>query len=340
MSHNVLHDKSPFGGERHWTYYKEMNIKLADYADTFDRKLSKKIRECSTYLEFKRNPNTGYLHLYRTYYCHNKLCYLCNWRRSLKNFHQLKSVLNQADEEQPGCRFIFLTLTAKNSTEQDLNTNIKSMNHAVSKLFNYSKIKKFLVGYVRSTEVTVTDGVEADEIKYHHHVHVIAMVNNYFKRENYMNQDDWAQLWQQALKTDYTPVINLKAIKANPKKHLSAIESVSRELSKYVVKPASYLANVEDGFSSQDDADTHNINVIQCLSEKLQNLRQTSYGGLLRKIRSRMFGSEKDDTDDDLTHVTDDDSEFNADEAETVKAFWNEFKDNYYIIEKKGYPNG
>lgn len=334
MPDDVLHDKSPFGSERHWDYYKAMNLKLADYADTFDSSLADKVKDCSTYLEFKRNPNTGYLHLYRTFYCHNKLCYLCNWRRSLKNFHELKSVLNEADEEQPGCRFIFLTLTAKDSTASELAKNMKKMNHAVSKLFNYSKVKKFVVGYVRSTEVTVTKAVEADDIRYHHHVHVIAMVNNYFKKENYMNHDEWASLWQLALKTDYTPIINVKAIKANPKKHLTAIDSVSRELSKYVVKPASYLANIEDGFESQSDADTHNINVIKCLSKQLYNIRQTSYGGLLRKVRSKMFGAEKDDDADDLTHITDDDSEFNADDAETVKAYWNDFNDNYYIINK------
>ncbi|CAI2668035.1 hypothetical protein AKUG0803_UNKNOWN200040 (plasmid) [Apilactobacillus kunkeei] len=328
--HEILHDKSPFGGERHWPYYKQMNIKLADYADAFNWKLAEKIRACSTYLEFKRNPNTGYLRLYRTYYCHNKLCYLCNWRRSLKNFHELKLVLNQTDKEQPGCRFIFLTLTAKDSTGSELKNNVKNMNHAVSKLFNYSKVKKFLVGYVRSTEITVTNGVKTDEIMYHHHVHVIAMVNNYFKKGNYMNHDEWTDLWKLALKTDYTPIINVKAIKANHKKHLTAIDSASRELSKYVVKPSSYLAESDDGFQSKSDADEHNINVIKCLSEQLYNVRQTSYGGLLRKVRSQMFGAEKDD--EDLTHISDGDSEFNSDEAETVKAYWNDFNDNYYII--------
>lgn len=101
-------------------------------------------------------------------------------------------------------------------------------------------------------------------------------------------------------------------------------------MSKYVVKPSSYLAESDDGFQSKSDADEHNINVIKCLSEQLYNVRQTSYGGLLRKVRSQMFGAEKDD--EDLTHISDGDSEFNSDEAETVKAYWNDFNDNYYII--------
>lgn len=334
LSHQEFHDKSPYGGERNWQYYKAMNIRLADYVETFDYQLADKIRDCSTYLEFKRNPNTGFLHLYRSYYCKNKLCYLCNWRRSLKSFHELKQVLNEADKEQPNCRFIFLTLTAKDSTANQLGNNIKKMNKAVSQLFRYSKVKKFLVGYVRSTEVTVTKGVDADDIMYHHHVHVIAMVNDYFKRGNYMKQDEWAELWQQALKTDYTPIINVKAIKANNKKHQTAVESASRELSKYVVKPASYLSDETDGFSSQEDADEHNINTIMCLSKQLHNLRRTSYGGLLRKIRSKMFGSDADD-DSDLTHISDDDDrQFDANEAETVSAFWNDFSENYYLIKK------
>lgn len=335
MTYKVLHDRSPYG-ERDWQYYKRMNLKLADYADQFDHQLANKIRDCSTYLEFKRNPNTGYLHLYRCFYCKDKLCFLCNWRRALKNFHELKKVLNTADEEKPGCRFIFLTLTAKDSTGADLRKNIKRMNKAVSQLLRYSKVKKFIVGFVRSTEVTVTNDVNSDEIMYHHHVHVIAMVNNYFSHDNYMKQDEWADLWQQALKTDYVPVINVKAIRANKKKNQTAIESVSHELSKYIVKPASYLANVDDGFESQEDADEHNINVIKCLSSQLYSIRRTSYGGLLRTIRAKFFGSSKKEDEDDLTHINEDDSgQFNADEAETVTAFWNDFSENYFINKRK-----
>lgn len=332
MPHERFKDISPYGGERHWKYYKLMNLRLAEYADTFNWKLADKIRSCSTFIEFKRNPDTGFLHLYRCFYCKNKLCYLCNWRRSLKNFYQLKTVLKKADEEKPGCRFIFLTLTAKSSDGKSLSKNIKEMNKAVSQLLRYSKVKKFLVGYVRATEITVNNGVEVDEIKYHNHVHIIAMVNNYFSREHYMNQQEWTKLWKQALKLDYTPVINVKAIKANNKKHLTAIDSVSRELSKYVVKPASYLADKEDGFNSQEDANKHNINVIKCLSTQLHKLRRTSYGGLLRTIRAQVFGNAKLDDDSDLTHIQDKNNyQFNPDDAETIVAFWNDFTEDYFI---------
>lgn len=333
MSDAVLRDKSPFGGERHWAYYKAMNLKLSDYLrQCREYKLSDKLKECSTYLEFKRNPNTGYLHLYRTYYCHNKLCYLCNWRKSLKEFHQLKNILAEANEQEPNCRFIFLTLTEKSATQHNLNQKIRELNHNVSKLLAYAKVKKFMVGYVRSTEVTVNDAVKADEIRYHHHVHAILMVKNYFSKGNYMKQEEWTELWKQAIKVDYTPIINVQAIKANKKKHLNAVESASRELSKYVVKPASYLADEDDGFDSQDDADEHNINVINCLLKQLKGLRRTSYGGLLRKVRSKLYGSSNDDEDDDLTHISDDDSrQFDSATAETVVAYWNQFKDDYYI---------
>lgn len=337
MADKVLRDLSPFGKERPWSYYKEMNLKLADYLRKCrEYKLSDKIKECSTYLEFKRNPNTGYLHLYRTFYCHNKLCYLCNWRKSLKEFHQLKNILTEANAEEPDCRFIFITLTEKSATSHNLNQKIQEMNHNVSKLFSYAKVKKFMVGYVRSTEVTVNDAVKADEVRYHHHVHAILMVKNYFRKGNYMKQDEWTELWKQAIKVDYTPVINVQAIKANKKKHLNAVESASRELSKYVVKPASYLADQEDGFDSQSDADEHNMNVILCLLSQLRGLRRTSFGGLLRQVRSRLYGSAtSDDENEDLTHISEDDSpQFDPSTAETVMAYWNDFTENYYIHKK------
>lgn len=331
--HQVFHDKSPYG-ERHWQFYKTQNIILADYVDMFDGKLAQKIRDCSTYLEFKRDSNTGYLRLFRCFYCKNKLCYLCSWRRSLRDFHQLKSVLNQADEEVPNCRFIFLTLTSKSSTKDNLRKNIRNMNRAVSKLFQYKKIRNSLIGYVRSSEVTVNKAVSPEDIRYHQHVHIIAMVKDYFKKGHYLKQDDWANYWQKAMQLDYKPIVNVKAIKEQPKKHLTAIEAASRELSKYVVKPSLYLATAEDeGYQSQDTADEHNISVIETLNNQLHGLRHISYGLLLRKVRTELFGKDKDiESDDDLNNISQKESSKSDKNSDVVRVFWNEFNENYYKI--------
>ncbi|EHT54955.1 replication family protein, partial [Staphylococcus aureus subsp. aureus CIG1150] len=37
------------------------------------------------------------------------------------------------------------------------------------------------------------------------------------KKENYITQEEWVNLWQRALQVDYRPVANIKAIKPNKK---------------------------------------------------------------------------------------------------------------------------
>ncbi|RIM61461.1 protein rep, partial [Staphylococcus xylosus] len=72
------------------------------------------------------------------------------------------------------------------------------------RLFKYKKVSKNLIGFMRSTEVTVNkkDG------SYNQHMHVLLCVENaYFrKKENYITQTEWVDLWQKALQVNYRPV--------------------------------------------------------------------------------------------------------------------------------------
>ncbi|WP_251356655.1 protein rep, partial [Staphylococcus aureus] len=72
---------------------------------------------------------------------------------------------------------------------------------------------------------------------YNQHMHVLLCVENaYFrKKENYITQEEWVNLWQRALQVDDRPVANVKAIKPN-RKGDKDIESAIKETSKYSVK--------------------------------------------------------------------------------------------------------
>ncbi|WP_436967320.1 protein rep, partial [Staphylococcus shinii] len=69
--------------------------------------------------------------------------------------------------------------------------------------------------FMRSTEVTVNK----NDGSYNQHMHVLLCVENaYFrKKENYITQTEWVDLWQKALQVNYRPVANIKAIKPNQK---------------------------------------------------------------------------------------------------------------------------
>ncbi|WP_048962302.1 protein rep [Enterococcus faecalis] len=152
--------------------------------------------------------------------------------------------------------YIFLLC---NRTEQSL----KHMSKAFNKLKMYTKVKKNLVGFLRSTEVTVNK----NDGSYNQHMHVLLCVENaYFrKKENYITQVEWVDLWQKALQVNYRPVANIKAIKPNQKGDKD-IQAAIKETSKYSVKSSDFLT----------DDDEKNQEIVNDLEKGLYRKRMLS----------------------------------------------------------------
>ncbi|CYH45314.1 replication protein [Streptococcus pneumoniae] len=66
----ILLDKNKRGKDRNWRGRKLLSLKLADIFKEFIRR------------------EDGSLRLYQAYFCKNKLCPMCNWRRSMKYSYQ------------------------------------------------------------------------------------------------------------------------------------------------------------------------------------------------------------------------------------------------------------
>lgn len=102
---------------------------------------------------------------------------------------------------------------------------------------------------------------------------LLCVENSYFKnKDNYISQAEWVKLWQKALKVNYKPVANIKAIKPN-KKGDSDIQAAIKETSKYSVKSSDYL-------TGNKEKDTE---IVSDLEQGLYRKRMLSYGGLLKK---------------------------------------------------------
>src|SRR5699024_11237024 len=98
------------------------------------------------------------------------------------------------------------------------------------------------VGFMRSTEVTVNE----NDGSYNQHMHVLLCVENaYFrKKENYITQTEWVDLWQKALQVNYRPVANIKAIKPNQKGDKDNKATI-KETSKYSIKTTVFYTDDE-----------------------------------------------------------------------------------------------
>lgn len=215
QDNETLKDVTKSGKQRPWREKKIDNVSYADILEILKIKKAYNVKQCGNVLEFKPTDE-GYLKLHKTWFCKSKLCPVCNWRRAMKNSYQAEKVIKEVIKEKPKARWLFLTLSTRNAIDGDtLEQSLKHLTKAFDRLSRYKKVKQNLVGFLRSTEVTVNK----NDGSYNQHMHVLLCVeNSYFKnKSNYITQEEWVYLWQKALQVDYRPVANIKAIKPNKK---------------------------------------------------------------------------------------------------------------------------
>lgn len=246
----ILSDK------KQWIPYKKMNIVLGQ--EVFSRALKfdpscisdsglSSLLTCSNYLLFKRYVEENILRLHRAYFCRNRLCPICNWRKSMKLFAQMQKTTDYLMAEFPTDRYLFLTLTVKNVTAAELSDTIDQMNNGFKYLVNKGlnnasakKVKANLMGYAKAMEIKydseefITEemfkkaktyyakkGLKISSRNpnydmYHPHFHVLLMVKGeFFAGRNYIKQAEWTGIWRDCMKLDYDPVVDIRVVKPN-----------------------------------------------------------------------------------------------------------------------------
>ena len=76
-----------------------------------------RVSQCGSYLDFGILPD-GTKKLVKANFCRDRLCPMCNWRRSLKLYSQVSQVMDILESE--GYCFLFLTLTLRNCPWDEL----------------------------------------------------------------------------------------------------------------------------------------------------------------------------------------------------------------------------
>lgn len=304
----ILKDKNKKGKDKNWRGRKLLSLKLADIFNElgYKKTLVECVASCGDTLHFMRRED-GSLHLYQAYFCKNKLCPMCNWRRSMKYSYQTSRIVDEAIKQQPKGRFLFLTLTVKNVEGKKLNETISQLTQSFDRLFRRAKVQKNLIGYLRSVEVTHNE----EEDTYHPHIHVLMMVkSSYFKTKlDYITQEEWGNLWSQSLKVDYVPMVDIRAVKETGK----GLKGAILETAKYPIKPIKL--------------DVENKQVVDDLYNGLYRKRQLGYGGLFKEIKKQLA---LDDVENgDLILTSDDKNELS--EGTKIVACWNATKQNYLI---------
>lgn len=136
--------------------------------------------------------------------------------------------------DHPDWRYIMVTFTVRNCPVMELKKTIAEMNSAWQRLIQRKAWPG--LGFVRSLEITRGSWVvketgqiipprlvsqipiELRELKdknsAHPHYHcLIAVPPGYMKGKKYLSTAKWAQLWQEALRSDYTPICDARVVK-------------------------------------------------------------------------------------------------------------------------------
>ncbi len=229
--------------------------------DTYAQRMD----SCAQILDFKLVPdlNLGELQLKLSaaHFCRVPQCPVCQSRRSLMWKARALRVLPLVVEDYPNYRWLFLTLTQKNCSVDELRETVLGMNKSFARL---TKLKRWAIeGWIKSLEVTRGKDGSA-----HPHFHCLLMVSpNYFSR-NYLNYDEWAELWQRSARLDYKPQIHVRAVARDCDPTI-----LIPEILKYSVKES-------DLYKSKK--------FLLGITEQLYKIRRISVGGILRPYLKKL----------------------------------------------------
>lgn len=242
-----------------------------------------RVSGCGSYLEYHITENDKKLH--KANFCKDRLCPMCNWRRSLKIFGQVSQVMNVLEGQS--YQFLFLTLTVKNCSSVGLPSSVQMLLDGWRKLYNKSSsFSRSISGSFRSLEVTRS----SKNGSFHPHLHVILAVRPGYFKKSYISQSEWVRLWRSCCSLDYDPVIDIRKIKSGSK----GLSGAVAEVSKYAVKATDFLKGSMDDMSGY----------VSAFLSALSGRRLCSFTGCFRAARQQLA---LDDIEDgDLVHVDSD----------------------------------
>lgn len=328
----MLEDESSTGKKRPWRKQKMGSRAIAaslyrcwkkhPRKNAALKKRSDWMQQCGNYLVFGDvvNPETGEVarKLQAAQFCRDRLCPMCQWRKSLVTFHQLSEIMDRVDADHPN-EFIpiFLTLTMKNVPSAELGSAITTILQSWSRMMNKAGNRKpwrVAAGWFRSLEITYNP----DTAEWHPHIHAILLVPaDYFTdADKYIDHDAWVAEWRRALRADYDPSVDVRTIKAD-RAHAVA------EVSKYAVKPGEWV--------NLDDADGTDERV-GLLAVELKGRRLTAFGGVMKEARAAL--KQEDAETADLVH-TGEDAEVRGDLLVALDRFeWQVGVTNYIHVKR------
>ena len=252
-------------GRRDWKKRKRMTLNVAEMMSHYDPDRAALIRDCGTYLEFAITPD-GERKLHRANFCRQRMCSMCQWRRSIKLRWQADQIYQR--EHDRGYKHVFVTLTVRNCKGDELTRTVDDLISAAQRWKRTELYKRAFVGSYRALEITYN----AETDTYHPHLHYLMTVGeDYFRANNpdYITKDKLIAAWREAARLDYDPSVDIEAVR---QRDGQTITSACAEICKYPAK----------------SAQCPHWHVLKTIDYALRGRRLIQWGGITAKIRREM----------------------------------------------------
>lgn len=346
---NILEDKSKSGKDRHWRERKIASQNLAEayrdvwYRDLYEQgwtddeisqflpeeyrqgywKYYRKTDKCGNILTFVRLAD-GRLKLYQAWFCKDRICALCNWRRALKFSVQVSQLLKALQARNIEGWPIMSTHTLKNVPGDLISDTISHISRSFTKLMQYKAFAPYVIGTIRTVELTYN----AETDTWHIHIHCLIWMTYAYYKIGYVDQKEWRRLWAKAAKLDYDPWVHVQTVKArkpSPNDPTGLYKAVL-EVCKYPVKPDAYIKLTDPPANETPEEKDKRLKRIKELRDGLRNKRLISFSGLLKKLRAEL---QLDDIEDgDLVQTGEDEDKDEV--VNVIVAEWDKERRNYY----------
>lgn len=271
---------------------------LVDLYTPFDQKKAERCEKCSKIVVWshQRHIETGEerLKIKKKSSCHVRFCACCCWDRQRKLSKIVHEVLTMLLDEMK-LRYLFVTFTIKNPEIKDLRQSVAEMQKGFERMVKTQKWQKSILGYCRVLEITKPKKA-TQQGKIHPHFHVLLAVKpSYFSGGNYLSTKDYASMWQKALRTDYTPLCDVRIVhpRGAKKGQVTEVESVSSnamvaavaEMIKYPMKDTDLKKFTVDDF--------------KIIDEQMKKVRAINFGGVLKAMKKKYADLDKVELDDE-----------------------------------------
>ena len=216
---------------------------------------------CGTQLGFIQDT-TGIYHLKQANFCRERICPMCQFRKSEKLFAEMLQVCELLKDKY---RFLHLVLTVPNAkTSGELIDTIKLLYKGFNKFFKYKSIERAFKGCIRCLEISYNYNNDS----FHPHLHCLIAVNkSYFNdSKSYLKYETLRELWSKACCSKELLQIYVRACDNDN------YEGVA-EVCKYSVKPLEW---------DSEASYIQNINILVTLSHALKGQRFVQKYGVIK----------------------------------------------------------